>query len=55
VCCDITFYRDDIGLKAEAPEVHETRYPIRHQRQAPVVLVDDVLFTGARSARRWTP
>src|SRR2546425_7196219 len=22
---DITFYRDDIGLKAEAPEVHETR------------------------------
>ena len=22
---DITFYRDDIGLRAEAPEVHETR------------------------------
>ena len=22
---DITFYRDDIGMKAEAPEVHETR------------------------------
>src|SRR5437867_13295382 len=22
---DITFYRDDIGMRAEAPEVHETR------------------------------
>src|SRR2546421_12971705 len=22
---DITFYRDDIGLRSEAPEVHETR------------------------------
>ena len=24
---DITFYRDDIGMTAEAPEVHETRIP----------------------------
>ena len=24
---DITFYRDDIGMRAEAPEVHETRIP----------------------------
>ena len=42
---DITFYRDDIGLKAEAPEVHETRIPFDISRRT-VVLVDDVLFTG---------
>jgi pyrimidine operon attenuation protein/uracil phosphoribosyltransferase len=42
---DITFYRDDIGLKAEAPEVHETRIPFDITATT-VVLVDDVLFTG---------
>jgi pyrimidine operon attenuation protein / uracil phosphoribosyltransferase len=42
---DITFYRDDIGLRAEAPEVHETRIPFDITGKA-VVLVDDVLFTG---------
>ena len=42
---DITFYRDDIGLKAEAPEVHETRIPFDISGRT-VVLVDDVLFTG---------
>ena len=42
---DITFYRDDIGLRAEAPEVHETRIPFDITRRT-VVLVDDVLFTG---------
>jgi pyrimidine operon attenuation protein / uracil phosphoribosyltransferase len=42
---DITFYRDDIGLKAEAPEVHETRVPFDITGTT-VVLVDDVLFTG---------
>lgn len=42
---DITFYRDDIGLKAEAPEVHETRIPFEISGRT-VVLVDDVLFTG---------
>jgi pyrimidine operon attenuation protein/uracil phosphoribosyltransferase len=42
---DITFYRDDIGLKAEAPEVHETRIPFDITGRT-VVLVDDVLFTG---------
>src|SRR5437764_646208 len=30
---DITFYRDDIGLKAEAPEVHETRIPFDISRR----------------------
>jgi pyrimidine operon attenuation protein/uracil phosphoribosyltransferase len=42
---DITFYRDDIGLRAEAPEVHETRIPFDVSDKV-VILVDDVLFTG---------
>ncbi len=42
---DITFYRDDIGLRAEAPEVHETRIGFDITGKT-VVLVDDVLFTG---------
>jgi len=42
---DITFYRDDIGLHTEAPEVHETRIPFDISGKT-VVLVDDVLFTG---------
>jgi pyrimidine operon attenuation protein / uracil phosphoribosyltransferase len=42
---DITFYRDDIGMRAEAPEVHETHIDF-DINGATVVLVDDVLFTG---------
>jgi pyrimidine operon attenuation protein / uracil phosphoribosyltransferase len=42
---DITFYRDDIGLRAEAPEVHETRIGFDVGGKT-VVLVDDVLYTG---------
>jgi pyrimidine operon attenuation protein/uracil phosphoribosyltransferase len=42
---DITFYRDDIGLRAEAPEVHETRIDFDIGART-IVLVDDVLFTG---------
>jgi pyrimidine operon attenuation protein/uracil phosphoribosyltransferase len=42
---DITFYRDDIGLTTEAPEVHETRIPFDMSGRT-VVLVDDVLYTG---------
>ena len=42
---DITFYRDDIGMRAEAPEVHETRIDFDITGST-VVLVDDVLFTG---------
>jgi pyrimidine operon attenuation protein/uracil phosphoribosyltransferase len=42
---DITFYRDDIGMRTEAPEVHETRIPF-DITDTTLVLVDDVLFTG---------
>jgi pyrimidine operon attenuation protein / uracil phosphoribosyltransferase len=42
---DITFYRDDIGLRAETPQVHETRIDFG-LNDSTVVLVDDVLFTG---------
>jgi len=42
---DITFYRDDVGLRAEAPELHETRIGFDITGKT-VVLVDDVLFTG---------
>ena len=42
---DISFYRDDIGRRAEAPEVHETRIPFDVTDRT-VVLVDDVLFSG---------
>ncbi len=42
---DITFYRDDIGMRAEAPEVHETRIGFDIGGKT-VVLVDDVLYTG---------
>jgi pyrimidine operon attenuation protein / uracil phosphoribosyltransferase len=42
---DITFYRDDIGMRGEAPEVHETSIGFDITGST-VVLVDDVLFTG---------
>jgi pyrimidine operon attenuation protein / uracil phosphoribosyltransferase len=42
---DITFYRDDIGMTPEAPEVHETRIPFDVTDRT-IVLVDDVLYTG---------
>jgi pyrimidine operon attenuation protein/uracil phosphoribosyltransferase len=42
---DITFHRDDIGMRAEAPEVHETRIGFDINGKT-LVLVDDVLFTG---------
>ncbi|NPA79826.1 MAG: bifunctional pyr operon transcriptional regulator/uracil phosphoribosyltransferase PyrR [Thermotogae bacterium] len=42
---DITFYRDDLSLVAEAPEVRgsDLPFPLDGRR---VVLVDDVLYTG---------
>jgi pyrimidine operon attenuation protein/uracil phosphoribosyltransferase len=45
---DITLYRDDLGLKAEQPQVQETDIPFPVKGKT-VVLVDDVLFTGRTS------
>ncbi len=42
---DISFYRDDLGRRAEAPTVHDTRIDFDLDGRT-VVLVDDVLFTG---------
>jgi pyrimidine operon attenuation protein/uracil phosphoribosyltransferase len=42
---DIAFYRDDLGLRAEAPVVGATQLDFVIDG-ATVVIVDDVLFTG---------
>lgn len=42
---DITLYRDDVHDISEQPEVKETDLPFDIQDR-PIVLVDDVLFTG---------
>jgi pyrimidine operon attenuation protein/uracil phosphoribosyltransferase len=42
---DITFYRDDLTLVSEAPEVKGTDLPFSLDDQR-VLLVDDVLYTG---------
>jgi len=42
---DITLYRDDLGLKAEQPQVRSTEINFSVKGRI-VVLVDDVLFTG---------
>lgn len=46
---DIAFYRDDLNIRKEQPEVRRTEVPCELTDQK-VVLVDDVLFTG-RSIR----
>src|SRR5262249_18490827 len=42
---DITLYRDDLGLRADQPQVRSTEisFPVKGRT---VILVDDVLFTG---------
>ncbi len=42
---DITLYRDDLGLKAEAPILRGTDIPFPVTGKT-VILVDDVLYTG---------
>ena len=42
---DITLYRDDLGSRAEQPQVRSTEIPFPLKNMT-VVLVDDVLFTG---------
>lgn len=46
---DIAFYRDDLSIRKEQPEVRKTEVPFEIIDKK-VVLVDDVLFTG-RSIR----
>ena len=47
---DITFYRDDLMAIGPRPLVGETKLPPGGVDDMPVVLVDDVLYTG-RTAR----
>ncbi|MFQ5354446.1 MAG: bifunctional pyr operon transcriptional regulator/uracil phosphoribosyltransferase PyrR [Thermodesulfobacteriota bacterium] len=42
---DATMYRDDIGIKKEAPSLKEMDIPVPIDGKV-VVIVDDVLFTG---------
>jgi pyrimidine operon attenuation protein / uracil phosphoribosyltransferase len=42
---DISFYRDDLGRRQDAPTVHATSVPFDLAGRT-VVLVDDVLYTG---------
>ncbi|MCD6727222.1 MAG: bifunctional pyr operon transcriptional regulator/uracil phosphoribosyltransferase PyrR [Solirubrobacteraceae bacterium] len=42
---DISFYRDDLSRRSEAPEVHATAVDFAIDART-VVIVDDVLFTG---------
>ena len=42
---DIGFYRDDIGSRPDAPQVHATEIDFE-VTGASVVIVDDVLYTG---------
>lgn len=42
---DVTFYRDDIGLKASQPEAHETDIDFDVEGKI-VVLIDDVIHSG---------
>jgi pyrimidine operon attenuation protein/uracil phosphoribosyltransferase len=46
---DISFYRDDLSLRASAPVVHATHLVFPLERRT-IVIVDDVLYTG-RTAR----
>jgi pyrimidine operon attenuation protein/uracil phosphoribosyltransferase len=45
---DISFYRDDLGLRgpSEAPVVHASHIDFPVDGTSTIVLVDDVLFTG---------
>lgn len=42
---DIGFYRDDLGSRPDAPQVHATEIDFEVEG-ATVVIVDDVLYTG---------
>jgi pyrimidine operon attenuation protein/uracil phosphoribosyltransferase len=42
---DITLYRDDLGTRAQQPQVRQTEVPFSVDGKT-IVLVDDVMFTG---------
>jgi pyrimidine operon attenuation protein/uracil phosphoribosyltransferase len=42
---DISFYRDDVGRRAEQPTIHASHVDFELDGKT-IVLVDDVLFTG---------
>ncbi len=42
---DISMYRDDIGVRQDLPQIHETSIPFDVDDKA-VILVDDVLSSG---------
>src|SRR4051794_24407895 len=42
---DISFYRDDVGRRAEQPTIHASHVDFELDGRT-IVLVDDVLFTG---------
>jgi len=46
---DISFYRDDVGRRPEAPVVHSSHLDFALEGRT-IVLIDDVMFTG-RTAR----
>ena len=48
---DVSFYRDDYEIIGLHRDVKRSNIPFEVEGR-PLVLVDDVLFTGARSARR---
>ena len=48
---DITLYRDDLSKIAAQPVLHSSDIPFGVDDKD-LVLVDDVLYTGARCARR---
>jgi len=50
---DITLYRDDLMTKPPRP-LEATSIPAGGIDDALVILVDDVLYSGVRCARRWT-
>ena len=49
---DVNMHRDDLDQRA-APTIHPTVIPFDVTGKT-VVLVDDVLFSAGRRARRWT-
>ena len=50
---DITFYRDDLSMVDRQPRLRGTTLPF-DPAATTIVIVDDVLYTGAPCGPRWT-